>query len=233
VISIILPARNERENVLAIIPEINGMLEGREHEIILIDDDSQDGTMRAVWSLNLPFVKAFCRRGKTGLGSAVGFGIQEARGDVVVVMDSDFNHQPKYIPVFLKLLEHHDCVCGSRFLKGGGMANRLHQALSRMFNRFVGRLTSGSLTDYSYGFFAVRKESLMRLNFNQIFWGHGDYGIRFLFYLEKAGASILEVPVINGQRRTGRPNRAYVRNFWRYMSEVVKLVAKEQVKFAR
>ena len=113
------------------------------------------------------------------------------------------------------------------------MKDRMHYALSLAFNRFVRRMTGGKLSDYSYGFFAVRKDILAKQTFDRIFWGHGDYGIRFLFYAEKAGAKILEIPVVNGERRFGQPNRAYLRTFCRYLGEVIKLVINEQVKLAR
>jgi dolichol-phosphate mannosyltransferase len=200
---------------------------------VLIDDDSDDGTVQAVLSLNLPFVKAFCRRDGKGLGSAVGYGVREAQGDVLVVMDSDFNHQPEYISRLLESLEHYDCVTGSRFLRGGGMTGRWHYAFSFVFNRFVHVITGGNLTDYSCGFFAVMKSALNVLDFSRIFYGHGDYSIRLFFYLERAGMRIKEIPVINGARRFGQANGAYVRNLIRYVSEVIKLTFKEQVKLAR
>ncbi len=231
-ISVILPARNERENVLAIIPIIHEALGQRSHEIILVDDDSTDGTMQAVWSLDLDYVRPFCRRGKRGLGSAVGYGIEQARGEDVLVMDSDFNHQPEYISWLVGGLDRHDCVAGSRFLKKGGMAGA-HGLLSFAFNRFVRCIVGGKLTDYSYGFFAVKKTAIRSLNFSRIFHGHGDYSIRFMFYLERSAATIAEIPVVNGARRFGSPNRAYVRNFLIYLSEVIKLALREQVKLAR
>jgi dolichol-phosphate mannosyltransferase len=233
VISIVLPARNERENVLAIIPEIHALLGKAEYEIILVDDQSGDGTIEAVRALELPFVETFGRQGRKGLGSAVGFGIERSRGNTVVVMDSDFNHQPKYIPQLLNALEHHACACGSRFLKGGGMSGRMHYNLSRLFNSFVRWITGGQLSDYSYGFFAVKKECLTALDSQRIFRGHGDYAIRLFFYLEKDGVAIREIPVQNGLRKFGKPNRAYVSNFYRYISEVIKLIIDQPARYAR
>jgi dolichol-phosphate mannosyltransferase len=231
-ISVVVPARNERENVLEIIPQIHEHLGPIDHEILLVDDGT-DGAADAVTALDLPFVRTFRRKEGKGLGSAVGYGLAQAAGDVIVVMDSDFNHQPKYIPRLLKGLVYADCVCGSRFLKEG-VSTGMHHVLSRAFNRFVRSVTKGELSDYSYGFLAFKKECLARLDAGRIFRGHGDYAIRFLFYLEKNGAKVLELPVVNGRRLFGEPNRAYVFNFFRYVSEVFKLAsAKEQVKLAR
>jgi dolichol-phosphate mannosyltransferase len=231
-ISVILPARNERQNVLALILEIHEALQTRDHEIILVDDDSMDGTLQAVGSLNLDYVRPFCRQGKRGLGSAVGFGLGQAQGEEVLVMDSDFNHRPEYISWLVEGLDRHDCVCGSRFLSKEGTKS-LHGILSFVFNRFVRAVTGGRFTDYSYGFFAARKSVLTVIDFSRVFRGHGDYAIRLLFTLEQNSAAIAEIPVINGKRRFGRPNRAYVRNFLSYFCEVIRLAFNEKVKVAR
>ncbi len=231
-VSVVLPAYNERRNVLALIQEIHEVLRNVSHEILIVDDDSSDGTLSAVEGLSDPCVKVFVRREDKGLAKAIRHGIERAHGETLVVMDSDFNHPPQYIPLMLDALRTHDCVSGSRFLSGGGMLSPWHLFFTRWFNVFVRWVIRGRILDNSYGFYGIRKEAVGVLDFDKIFWGHGDYCIRLMYYLQKRGVSILEIPIVNGLRRYGRPNRQYIRNFCRYFGEVLKLVFKEQVRCA-
>ena len=97
-ISVILPTYNEKDNIMPLIMAVHKELLSYEHEIIVVDDNSSDGTYRTVSNAKLPFVKAILREHDRSLAKSIRCGLENASGKVFVVMDSDFNHQPKYLP---------------------------------------------------------------------------------------------------------------------------------------
>jgi dolichol-phosphate mannosyltransferase len=141
-VSIILPTYNERGNIRDLITAIGEALkpEPWEQEIIVVDDNSPDGTADVVRSqpVEPPLeMKCFVRTEERGLATAIKFGIEHADGDIVVVMDTDFNHDPAMIPQMVKFLEFYDMVIGSRFVMGGGMEDRQRYNYSFFYNLFV------------------------------------------------------------------------------------------------
>jgi dolichol-phosphate mannosyltransferase len=222
-ISIILPTYNELGNVVALIADILSELKDHCLEIIVVDDNSPDGTYGAVSAIRDPRVKIFQRTEERGLAKSVRYGLERAQGDICIVMGSDFNHQPKYLKFMIQSLSDFDCVSASRYLKGGGMENQLRYVLSGIFNRFTRFMIGGSLTDYQYCFFAIRKQVLIQCDYDKIFWGFGDYNIRLFYYLLRMKARILEFPAQNGRRRAGRGNRRFIRVFFQYAISVLQL----------
>jgi dolichol-phosphate mannosyltransferase len=196
------------------------------HEIIVVDDNSPDGTYDLVKNSQKEYLIAHKRMHDPSLAKSIRFGIEQSKGDYIVIMDSDFNHQPKELPVMLANLEYFDCVSGSRFVYGGKMENRFRHLASWFFNIFVRVTTQKHVTDNLYGFIAISRSKLYGLNFDDIFWGYGDYCIRLMYYLQRHGASILQVPSVLGQRLGGQGNSALVKTFAKYLRETVKLAIK-------
>ncbi|MBZ0166062.1 MAG: glycosyltransferase, partial [Candidatus Omnitrophica bacterium] len=182
-VSVILPAFNERDNVLSLIDEIHSQLKRVPHHIVLIDDQSTDGTERAVAALGDPRVLVLQTSERLGLGKSIRMGIDRSKGDYIVVMDSDFNHQPGYLPFMISAMGVYDGAFASRFSPGGGMTSLWRQFLSRSFNVFVQWKLNSPVKDHLYGFFIIRREVLMRLPFDDIFWGYGDYCMRLIYFL--------------------------------------------------
>lgn len=227
-VSVILPAYNERENVLALISEIKAVLANQAKEILIVDDNSPDGTAEAV-ARAFPGdaeVRVITRLKDRGLANSIREGLEKCSGELVVVMDSDFDHPPQYLPFMVSALSHYDCVFGSRFLYGGRMSTRPRHLLSWMFNIFVRYMTGGRITDNLYGFFAIRKEALKACDFDEIFWGFGEYCIRFLHVLQMEELAILQIPIVNGRRVAGQGNTAFIKTFAQYTAATVQLAVK-------
>lgn len=222
-ISVILPTYNERDNILPLIESIHFQLRDYDHEILVIDDNSPDGTYQSVINCNYPYVKAILRTQNPGLANSIRCGLEKAKGDIFVVMDSDFNHRPEYLPIMIQSLLYYDCVSASRFLYGGKMNSRLRHILSWLFNIFVRMITGGQITDNLYGFWAIKRDVMEKCNYDNIFWGYGDYFIRMLYYLQKLNIKILQIPAVNGERKGGKPNNRFLKIFWQYFTEVIKL----------
>lgn len=128
-VSVILPTYNERENIPIICFLLMETLDdyGATYEIIVVDDGSPDGTQDVVRQLQDSYdherIRLFTRPGKLGLGTAYRFGLKHARGKLVVLMDADLSHHPKYLPDFLREQARTDAdiVSGTRYKLGGGV----------------------------------------------------------------------------------------------------------------
>ena len=226
-VSMVLPTYNERGNILRLLERVrcNFKKAGLGVEMIVIDDDSSDGTGKAVKDLyaGKRGVKVIVRK-ERGLATAVRRGIEEAKGDVVVVMDTDFNHDPKLVPQLVSLCQECDVAVGSRYVSGGGMENKKRELLSRMFNELWVRPVMGSyLHDNLSGFFAIKREALKKLNYDEIFFGYGEYFCRLVNGGLKKGLRFKELACFYRDRRRGVSKSRFVRMFWDYVVTVIAL----------
>lgn len=229
-ISVILPTYNEKGNILSLIDAIHNELADYDHEILIVDDNSPDGTYQAVVGRNYPYVRAILRTENPGFANSIRCGLENAKGAIFIIMDSDFNHQPKYLPFMIQALFYYDCTFASRFLYGGEMDSRIRHILSWIFNIFIRLMTGGNITDSLYGFLAIKRNIIEKYNYNDIFWGYGDYCIRLMYYLQKHNVQVLQFPAVNGKRKEGKGNKEFFRVFWQYFKEVVKLTYKARIK---
>ncbi|TDJ04144.1 MAG: glycosyltransferase [Deltaproteobacteria bacterium] len=229
-VSIILPAHNERENLKLLIPDIAKILSKYNHEIIIIDDASIDGTKHAVSDFNVVYIYNHNRQ---GLAKSIKLGIDTSLGEHIIVMDSDGDHNSVHLPLMINNLKISDVVLTSRFKKGSKVPGKVRPFLSLGFNLFVRVMTGGKLSDYLYGHWAANKKALEKINSTKVFWGYGDYCIRLLFYFEKLGMNIHQIPSISGERKFGRGNSKPLKVFFQYTVAVFKLSLKERFKRVR
>ena len=229
-VSVILPSYNERGSLEALIPALSDILdkEGyRDREIIVVDDNSPDGTAEAVRKLAQrdPGVRLIVRLKERGLASAVQHGIQEAHGGVLVVMDSDFNHHPDDVPRLLREIDRYDIVVGSRYVPGGAMeTSKPRYYLSFFFNLFIRLLLGLNSTDNLSGFFAVRKSVMDQFDVNGIFEGFGEFHIPFVYWATKVKRfSLYELPTVYRRRIYGKSKFRYFSNLMNYTWVVIRL----------
>lgn len=162
-ISILLPTYNERENIEQLIKSIARSMQGYNYEIVVIDDNSPDGTADVAQALSTIFpVRVLRRPGKLGLVSAIHDGIKASTGEVIVVMDADFQHPPEVIPRLLGRINECDIVIASRYVEGGGITgwSPLRRIVSMGAIVLARLLVSRArrVRDPVSGFFALRKE---------------------------------------------------------------------------
>jgi dolichol-phosphate mannosyltransferase len=133
-------------------------------ELIIVDDDSRDGTEALMASRPETWLRLFVRTQDRGLSQAVLFGLAQASGDVFVVMDADLSHPPETIPAMLEALaQGADFVVGSRYMHGGSTADGW--GVLRWINSQVATLLARPLTDISdpmSGFFALTRATFQR-----------------------------------------------------------------------
>jgi dolichol-phosphate mannosyltransferase len=161
--SIVIPTFREAENLGMLVPRVFECLADAaiSGELIIVDDDSGDGTADLCDRLRRRYrVRLLTRKSERGLSTAVIHGMNHARGEVIVVMDADLSHPPEKIPELLHELasQHADFVIGSRYVKGGQVDQ--HWGLFRWLNSAVATALARPLTsakDPMAGFFAIRR----------------------------------------------------------------------------
>ncbi len=205
-ISIVIPTYNERENIKKLIPEISRSVKNA--EIIVVDDNSPDGTANEVKKLSKRFnVRLLSRKKKFGLGSAYKKGFKSARGSVVFEMDADFSHDPKYLKNFLKKIdEGYDVVIGSRYVKGGRVVGwgLYRNAVSRTANFLSHVLFRIPAHDLTSGYRAYNKKFLKKINLSSIKSDGYAFQLEILHRLFKRGAKISETPIVFVNRKIGK-----------------------------
>ncbi|MFP4500957.1 MAG: glycosyltransferase [Candidatus Hydrogenedentota bacterium] len=162
-VSIIVPAYREAENIAPLVARIAAVRDahGLDIEVVIVDDNSRDGTEEAVAGIGCDWVRLVVRTKERGLSSAVLAGYREARGDVFIVMDADLSHPPEKIPEMLAVIEDGaDFVLGSRYVAGGSTDEEW--GVFRAINSRVATLLARPFTrikDPMSGFFAIRRET--------------------------------------------------------------------------
>jgi dolichol-phosphate mannosyltransferase len=225
--SIILPTYNEKDNIVELIQAIFTTLEPQplDFDIVVVDDNSPDGTAGAVRQNfgDNERVKLFVRNGEKGLATAILYGIRHSQGDIVVSMDTDFNHDPAIIPQMIKFLEYYDIIIGSRFVMAGGMEDRFRQFSSQIYNYGIRLLFGTPIHDNLSGFFSIYRNKLEAMDLDQIYYGYGDYFIRLLMVANKRNYRMLEIPVFYRLRMHGHSKTQFVSILTQYSRALISL----------
>ena len=219
-ISVILPTYNESENIKAIVPRIFDVLNnfGLEGEIIIVDDNSPDGTAEVATRLARDYpLRVHVRKNERGLATAVMKGFELASGDICVVMDADLSHPVEKIPEMVKpILEGKcDATVGSRYTHGGGCEN--WPFIRRFISKFSGLLARGlsRLSDPTSGFMAIRKDVLKGVTLDPVGWKI------VLEVIVKTRAKFQEVPIVFADRQKGESKldtmvqAQYIAHLWK------------------
>ncbi|NIM25445.1 MAG: glycosyltransferase [Nitrososphaeria archaeon] len=209
-VSIIIPTYNESRNIIGILKSIGENLpKNITAEAIVVDDNSPDLTGKIVedYLKNVKKIAGYTmdiihRTSKNGLSSAILSGIQRAKGDLIVVMDSDFSHPPHVIPKMLESLKKYQCdmVVASRYINGGKING---WTLKRKFMSKIATLiaTKGlgvKTKDPMSGFFVFKKNILKGINFDAI-----GYKILLEILVKKSGIAVKEIPYTFENRNIG------------------------------
>jgi len=205
---IIIPTYNEKENIGKLIEEILKL--NRDFHILIIDDNSPDGTGRIAEGLAKKHseVSVIHRRGKLGLGTAYISGFKyalENNYDLIFTMDADFSHEPKYLIDLLEKAKEYDLIIGSRYIEDGGIQNwPLHRLiLSRGANFYVRMVTRLPIFDSTGGFNCYRREVLEKIDLDTIISDGYAFQIEMKYRWWKKGFSIKEVPITFIERTRG------------------------------
>lgn len=169
-VSIIVPTYNERENITILVDRIHRTLSEKsiDYEIIVVDDNSPDGTAEEARRLAEKYnIKVLVREKRLGLTSAVYEGFKHASGDSIIVMDADLQHPPEIIPSLVYALRKCDIVIASRHVKGGGeIGFPLHRKIVSRGAILLARLlvpNARRVKDPVSGFFGIKRDLALSL----------------------------------------------------------------------
>jgi dolichol-phosphate mannosyltransferase len=219
-ISIILPTYNEAGNIEPLIERTLAALQDYPGgvEVVVVDDDSPDGTWRLVTekAKSDERVRLIRRTTEKGLTSAISRGIDEARGQWVGWMDCDLSMPPEEWPRLAEALaQGAGMAVGSRYVPGG--ADVAHSWTGRTFSRLInvgaGLLLDWSIKDYTSGFILGRKEIFEAIDLRG---DYGEYCIDLLYRVKRAGYPIHELPYRCVPREAGESKTAA--NMWGYLT---------------
>ncbi len=220
--TVVTPTYNERENLPTLVSHLLSL--GPTFHLLIVDDHSPDGTGELADDLaaRSTQVHVLHRGGKLGLGTAYVEGFRWAinqGADYVFSMDGDLSHNPKYLPDFMRELQTHDVVIGSRYLNGISVVNwplsRL--ILSYFANQYVRVATGLHVRDCTSGFVGYRRPVLEQIHFETVHSEGYAFLIEMKYRAQQLHSRICEVPIIFVDRRHGQSKlsqRVFVEAFW-------------------
>ncbi len=214
-VSVLLPAYNERENLIELIPEIDGVLSeaGLDFEIVVVDDGSTDGTRTAMASVDSERVRAIRLRRNSGKSEALRVGLTEVDADIVVLMDADGQDDPQELPNLLARLDEGDVdlVSGRRSVRHDRFIKR---NTSKVYNAVTSKATGIEGRDFNSGLKAMRGELAKSLEL------YGELHRYIPVLAVWAGFAVTEIDVEHHERRHGKSKFGRSR-FWRGFLDLI------------
>jgi len=225
---IVIPTYNEAENIAKLINQIFSLnITGL--EILVVDDNSPDGTSQIVSELGTKNseLHLITRPGKLGLGSAYTAGFTEALkmgADFIFEMDADFSHDPKDIPKMLEAIKNSDLVIGSRKIVGGSIIgwNWWRKLMSNGAMWLSRLLLSLKPLDVTAGFRCFRKQVLEKIDLKKITSNGYAFQEELLYRTQMAGFRITEIPVTFVDRQFGK-SKLNKKDVWEFFITIFKL----------
>ncbi len=221
--NIIIPTLNEGNNIGDLIDTIHSVMGDSDLSIIVVDDDSSDGTQEIVRerASKSRSVRLIVRHNQRGLSGAVRLGAQHVTSGPVVVMDADFSHHPRYLPaIFSGLEKGYDIIVGSRYIPGGRVIGWTGSRviISRIATLIGNTLLRIKMRDSMSGFVGCRDASML-MNGIQ----YADYKFLLELLVKYRGIRVLEVP-IEFRNRTRGASKLGHGTILRYLYLVVRLL---------
>jgi dolichol-phosphate mannosyltransferase len=205
---VIIPTYNEAENIAAVTSRVLDI--ARNLDILIIDDNSQDGTRDIIRSVmkRESRVRLIERPSKLGLGTAyvLGFKYALTHGYAFAFeMDADLSHDPDELPRFIEEVKFYDLVIGSRYVNGVSVVNWPMKRLLLSFFAclFARKVTGVPIRDLTSGFKCYSRRALQAVNWDDVKTNGYGFQIEADFRIYKAGLRVKEIPIIFVERRAG------------------------------
>jgi len=232
-VSVVLGTYNERENLSKLIPIIETIFESKRinGEIVVVDDNSPDGTSELVRELEERYgnIRLLWRPSKMGPGSAHADGYRFAKGTIIVGMDTDFSHDPNDIPRFVqRIAEGFDVVVGSRYVRGGQYEVRSFQTLkksiaSRLGNVLIHVLSGVPVHDFTTSLRAIRSEVIRNVSTES---AGNSFFMEFVVKAHRKGYRTTEVPIVFKDRVIGKSKLKLGGQSLKMLRDLVQLTLK-------
>jgi len=206
---VIVPTYNERDNLGPLVESI--LLQGEAFHILIVDDNSPDGTgdLADQLAAERSRVHVIRRPGKMGLGTAYIAGFHWALdygADLIFEMDADFSHDPAMLPRFVEAIQDCDLVLGSRYVAGGGVRNWpwYRQWMSFGGSLYARTILGVGIRDLTGGFKCFRPEVLRTIGLNGIETSGYAFQIEMTYRTLLHGFRVKEIPIVFVDRVHGK-----------------------------
>lgn len=205
---VIIPTYNEKDNVRLLAEAV--LAQSPDIHLLFVDDNSPDGTGTIIDELvaGSERISVLHRAGKLGLGSAYRDGFKKAialGADYLLEMDADFSHDPGTLPLFLKAIQEHDLVIGSRYLNGVSVVNwPIRRLMLSYFASVYTRWVTGlQVRDCTSGFKCFRRSTIEAIDLTQVTSDGYSFQIEMNYRCMEKGFRICEIPIIFIDRHAG------------------------------
>jgi dolichol-phosphate mannosyltransferase len=223
-VSVVIPTLRERANLEQLLPQLFEILRGAgiEAEVVVVDDNSRDGTEELCRKLGAQHaLRLITRRDERGLASAVLHGLHESKSEICVVMDADMSHPPEAVPGLIDSIRSPFCdvAIGSRYVAGGSLDP--NWSWYRRLNSKVATLLAKGLTsaaDPLAGFFAIRRDTFLRATELRPL----GYKVLLELIVRCDCRQIFEVPIAFRDRKLGT-SKLSAGQIWLYLRHLARL----------
>tara|TARA_B110000027_G_C16088313_1_gene287109 strand:+ start:832 stop:1572 length:741 start_codon:yes stop_codon:yes gene_type:complete len=234
--SIILPTLNEKNHIINLISSIkkNFINKKNGYEIIVVDDNSEDGTIDVIKNelKKNKKIRLYVRNNKKrNLAKSINLGINKSKYENIIWMDADFQHPPEYIKKIFKHMYKKDIVVFSRFLKKSiryfdnkKMIKENNENQSILFNKLCNFIFYKDITDYTSGYICIKKNIIKKIPLKGFY---GEYFLSLMVVCKNKNFKILELPFKEKTRKTGKSktidgsNLRYIVLCWNYAISII------------
>jgi dolichol-phosphate mannosyltransferase len=207
---LVLPTYNEAANIEAFVDAVRAKLPASAR-VLIVDDNSPDGTGEIADRIvadSEGAVEVLHRPRKEGLGPAYVAGFRHALaegGELLLEMDSDFSHDPAYLPRLIDAAQRADLVLGSRYVNGGGVSEWtvLRRATSRAGSTYARLVLGVGVRDLTGGFKCFRREVLEAIDLDSVQARGYAFQVEMTYRAIRRGFDVVEVPIVFRDRRAG------------------------------
>jgi dolichol-phosphate mannosyltransferase len=231
-IVVIVPTYDESENVVPLLEAIRE-LDVAGLEVLVVDDASPDGTAALVraYGARHPFASVLARSGPRGRGHAgrEGYLAALARGaELVIEMDGDLSHDPRYLPALIAAAKSHDVVLGSRFVPGGSDTDRVlwRRVLTVAANFYIRVVFGIAVRDANSGYRCFRRAALEAIDPTRLRSAGPAIVQEVLFRAHRCGLRVGEIPVAFVERARGGSKLGWLQ-LWQGYVTVLRLRARQ------
>ncbi|MEE9604759.1 MAG: glycosyltransferase [Candidatus Scalindua sp.] len=230
-LSIILPTYNEKDNLKILIPEIEKTFEHIDHEIIVVDDSSPDGTAKVSKELNETYgnIRVIVRKRKEGIGAAIREGYNNANNSIILSSDADLSFIPSDMyRLYEKIQEGYDLVLGSRhsgysFYELTTLKVRIKGWISKNGNRVLRFITGTGISDFSANFRAIRRDVWIRINTQE---KTNTLLLEMILKCKYGGLKVTEIPVTFKDRIYGESKLNLGIEVPKYLIKMIKYIVR-------
>jgi len=233
-VCIVVPTYEEAENLPTLVEALEESLQNEDFTLIVVDDDSQDGTAKIAEELNGRYGNIFvhCRSSKLGIGSAIRDGIKIALSFPncrhIITMDADLTHDPKDVPNLLTEAEVADLIQGSRYIKGGKIIgwNPFRRVISYVANLLCRLLLRTGLHEHTNNFRVFSRKYAEKV-VEEVHLNGYEWSIASILAARDNGFRIKEVPITLINRKRGK-SKLNLKSIITFAKVILKHILKEK-----